>query len=132
MPNPNIAKLGEKTRFPVNRQEHTQKHPGGYLTPILKKLLNKQMKVTDPEVKRVLEIKSGTKAELKKIIMLRYILNAIEGETQSIEGILDRVDGKLGTNNNHKGAPSAIIINIRNQSGLLTKAETGLISHQRK
>lgn len=90
-------------RFPVNRppKPHTQKHPEGYLTSILKKLLNKKMKITDPEVKKVLEIKSGTKAALKKIIMLRYILNAIQGENQAIEGILDRIDGKLKSNGNH-------------------------------
>ena len=74
---------------------HTQKHPNGYLTPILKKLLNKTMKVTDPEVKKVLEIKTGTKSELKKIIMLRYILNAVQGENPAIEGIMDRTDGKI-------------------------------------
>lgn len=83
------------TRFPVNRQNHTQKHPYGYLTPILKKLLNKKIKVQDPEIQKILEIKTGTKAELKKVIMLRWILNAIQGENTAIEGILDRIDGKV-------------------------------------
>ena len=85
-----------ETRFPFNRKDHTKKHPHGYLTPILKKLLAKKMSVNDPEVRKVLAIKTGTKAELKKIIMLRYILNALQGENHAIEGIMDRMDGKVG------------------------------------
>lgn len=102
------------TRFPVNRPPapNNKKHPNGYLTPILKKILEKKMRVDDPEVQRVLEIKSGTKAELKRIIMLRYALNAIQGENQAIEGILDRIDGKLIADKNDNNGTHLTIINI--------------------
>lgn len=91
------------TQYPVNAKPHTKKHPNGYLTPILKQLLNKTMLVDDPEVRRVLNIKTGTKAEMKKIIMLRYILNAMQGENHAIEGILDRIDGKALQKLEHSG-----------------------------
>lgn len=90
------TKAGGNNPPPASRHK---KHPNGYLTPILKKLLEKKMTVKDPEVKKLFEIKPGMKkAELKKIIMLRYILNAVEGENPAIEGILDRMDGKLKSN----------------------------------
>ena len=67
-----------------------------YLTPILKHLLNKEITVSDPEVKRILDLKfKGNKAPFKKLILLRYLLNATQGDNQAIEGIMDRIDGKL-------------------------------------
>lgn len=85
------------TRFPVNRppQPHTQKHPNGYLTPILKKLLNQSITVHDSEVKKVLEIKSGSKAPMGKVLALQWILNGISGDNQAIKEIFDRIDGKI-------------------------------------
>ena len=80
------------THQPKKRKGKTTE--GFYLTPILKKLLNKEMEISDPEVQQVLGLKDGTKAEMKKIIMLRYILNAMQGENKAIEGIMDRIDGK--------------------------------------
>jgi len=75
------------TQFPVNRQDHTQKGP--YLTPLLKRLLEKKIRYIDPETNKTV------KGKVKHAIMLRYILNASEGDNQAIEGILDRVDGKV-------------------------------------
>ena len=113
-----------ETRFPVNRKDHTQKHPNGYLLPILKKLLNKKMTVKDEEVRKIFELKDGkTKAELKKVIMLRYILNAVEGENQAIEGIFDRIDGKL-KNADGKGVNvSTIVFNFPRINDVLSKTE---------
>lgn len=73
-----------------------KKHPNGYLTPILKKLLNKKMTINDVEVQKIFNLKpEERKAKLKKIIMLRYILNAVQGENKAIEGIFERMDGKV-------------------------------------
>lgn len=88
-----------ETRFPVNRPyaPHTQK--GQYLTPLLKRLLNKKTNIADPEVQKILNGKIGNKkGTFKAILMLRYILNGVQGENQAIEGILDRIDGKVNGN----------------------------------
>ena len=77
------------TRFPVNRQDHTQKHPNGYLTPLLKRLINKKITFVDPETQKLI------KGKVKHAILWRYILNATQGENQAIEGIFERLDGKV-------------------------------------
>ncbi len=66
---------------------HTKKGP--YLTPILKKLLEKKISFEDPETKRIVE------GKIKDVLMLRLILNGTEGETKAITEILDRLDGKV-------------------------------------
>lgn len=98
------------TQFPVNRKDHTQKHPNGYLTPLLNKLLNKTMTINDPEVKKILEAKSGSKAELKKILVLRWILNGIQGENDAIKEIFNRVDGKLSDNSSNQSQHFTIVV----------------------
>lgn len=87
-------------QFPANRPHapHTQKGP--YLTPILKKILNKTMKVTDPEVHKLFATKFK-ELPLKKLVMLRYVLNAVQGENQAIEGIMERLDGKVKDKTEH-------------------------------
>jgi len=102
---------------------HTQKGP--YLTCLLKRLIEKKIRYEDPETQKKI------KGTVKDAIIWRYILNATQGETQAIEGIFDRIDGKLGTNGNGKGGISAVIINIRNQSGLLSPAEASTIPSER-
>ncbi len=111
------------TRFPVNRpaRPHTQKHPNGYLTPLLNKLLNKKMTVNDPEVKRILETKPKDKTELKKILVLRWILNGIQGENDAIKEIFNRVDGKI----------SDILID-QSQHTHITVDREGIIENVRK
>jgi hypothetical protein len=124
MSNPRISEYCKpEHRFPNHRQDHTQKHPNGYLTPLLKRLLSKKIKYEDPETQKII------KGLVKDAIVWRYILNACQGETQAIEGIFDRLDGKI--NQNGKGGVSAIILNIRNQSGLLTPGQAELISSKR-
>ena len=120
------------TRFPVNRPHapHTQKGP--YLTPLLKKLLSKEITVGDPEVKRILDLKlKDNKAPFKKLILLRWLLNATQGDNQAIEGILDRIDGKLGTNGNGKGGNVTVIVRIGDKSGLLGPAQAARVSPER-
>lgn len=75
------------TRFPVNRQNHTQKGP--YLTPLLKKLLEKKIRYEDPETHEIV------KGQVKHAILWRLILNATQGENEAIKEILNRIDGKL-------------------------------------
>ena len=69
MPPDNIAELGKNTRFPVNRPDkpHTQKHPNGYLTPILKKLLSKKLHTDIKQKKKVLNF--------LKVLVLLGLLN---------------------------------------------------------
>lgn len=68
---------------------HTQKHPNGYLTSILKKLLKKKITYEDPETKEMV------KGLVKDILPLRLIYNASQGELPAIKEIFDRVDGKV-------------------------------------
>jgi len=74
---------------------HTKKHPNGYFTPILKNLLNKKIDVTDEKVQAILNLKKPTKLEIRQIIMLKYAANAMSGDNTAIQGIIDRVDGKV-------------------------------------
>lgn len=78
-------------RFPkgYHSGNHTQKHPSGYLTPLLKRLIEKKIRFEDPETQKII------KGKVKHAILWRYILNATQGENQAIEGIFDRIDGKI-------------------------------------
>lgn len=84
MPFPNKA-----TRFPVNRQNHTKKHPHGYLTPLIKRFLEKKINYEDPETRKMIE------GKVKDAVIWRLLLNACQGENQAIREILDRIDGKV-------------------------------------
>jgi hypothetical protein len=80
------------TQFPVNRKDHTKKGP--YLTPILNKLLSGNMPAKDTKTKALL--KSLELPETVGVwLALRWILNGTEGDTRAIEGIFERIDGKL-------------------------------------
>lgn len=80
-----------KTRFPVNRpaKPHTQKHPNGYLLPLIKKFLNKTITYDDPETQKKIT------GKVKDAVIWRLLLNACQGENQAIKEILDRIDGKV-------------------------------------
>lgn len=80
------------TRFPVNRQNHTQK--GKYLTPILKKILTGKWDIKDEKIKALLKTLKLPET-IATSVVLRRILNACEGDDLAIERIFDRVDGKL-------------------------------------
>ena len=96
MSNPRIAEASLKagTRFPTNRQDHTQKHPNGYVRPMLIKLLSAEWHIEDKKIKKLLR-----KVKLKETVMvaliLRKILNGTEGDGKDIEDIFDRLDGKV-------------------------------------
>ena len=75
------------TRFPVNRKDHTKTGP--YLTPLLKKLLEKKIRIEDPETQKII------KANVKHALLWRLILNGTQGETPAIKEILERIDGKV-------------------------------------
>ena len=59
----------------------------------------------DPETQAMI------KATVRDALVWRYILNGTQGETQAIEGIFDRIDGKLQTNGKNGNTPTVIIIN---------------------
>ena len=70
---------------------HTQKHPNGYLTPLLKRLLKKSITVPNPEHPHGKLVK----LTVKDAIVWRRILNACEGDDTAIERIFNRLDGKV-------------------------------------
>ena len=75
------------TRFPVNTRPHTKKGP--YLTPLLKKFLNKKIDYIDPETNAKIQ------GKVKDAIMWRLLLNGAQGDNDAIKVILDRLDGKV-------------------------------------
>jgi len=68
---------------------------GPYLTPLLRKLVEKKITIEDPTLQKLMGIEKLKKLKLKYVIMLRYISNACKGDNQAIEGILNRLDGKI-------------------------------------
>lgn len=89
MSNPKIAEYGKKTRFPVNRQDHTKKHPNGYFNPKLIRFLKKAIKYEDPETQKFI------KGEAGDAVAWRLILNAAQGDNVAIKELLERLDGKV-------------------------------------
>jgi len=75
------------TRFPVNRQDHTQKGP--YLLPLLKRCLEKKINYEDPETQKMIQ------GRVKDAVIWRLILNATQGDNYAIKEILERIDGKV-------------------------------------
>ena len=73
------------THQPAN---HNKNRPKQYLTPLLKKLLNKSIDYEDPDTKQLIH------GKVKDAILWRLLLNAAQGETDAIKVILDRLDGK--------------------------------------
>lgn len=76
-----------KTNVPVGVRPGTKRGP--YLTPLLKKFLNKKIKYEDPDSGKII------KGKVKDAIIWRLILNASQGDNTAIKEILDRIDGKL-------------------------------------
>lgn len=61
---------------------------GPYLTPLLKRFLNKKIKYEDPETQKMIE------GKVKDAVIWRLLLNACQGENEAIKEILNRIDGK--------------------------------------
>ncbi len=77
-------------RFPVNRPYAPHKGcKGPYLTPLLKRMLEKKIKFEDPETQKII------KGTVKDAILWRLILNASQGDNHAIIHVLDRIDGKV-------------------------------------
>jgi len=74
---------------PKYSPRNSKKHPNGYLTPILKKMLLKKYRIEDPELQKRIKM-SGAKG-----VMLRLVWNALQGEQDAIKTILERFDGKV-------------------------------------
>ena len=76
-------------RFPVNRPHAPHKgFKGPYLTPLIKKFLNKKINFEDPETQKII------RGRVKDAVIWRLILNATQGENEAIKEIIDRIDGK--------------------------------------
>jgi len=79
-----------ETRFPINRPYAPNKgNKGPYLTPLLKKFLNKHITYEDPSTQKKI------KGKVKDAVLWRLLLNACQGENDAIKVILDRIDGKV-------------------------------------
>jgi hypothetical protein len=77
-------------RFSATNQPKYKPGPKGpMLLPLLRRLLEKNIKYKDPETKKMIT------GKVKDVILLRLIANASKGEHQAIKEILDRVDGKV-------------------------------------
>ena len=84
-----IVELGKNTRFPVNRKDHTKKHPEGYLTAKLKKWLKKAMyPARNPDTGEIEKVK-GFDA-----VAISIIKAALKGDMRAAEILLDRLEGK--------------------------------------
>jgi len=88
--NKNLAEQGKNTRFPVNRRDHTTKHPDGYILPKIKKYLKRKTfpirKLDTDVVERI----GGYEA-----IALVLIKQALKGDIRALELLLDRLEGKV-------------------------------------
>ena len=80
-----------KGRFTSTKQPDPskRKHAKQYLTPLLKRFLNKKINYIDPETNNKIE------GKVKDAVMWRLLLNGCQGETSAIKEILDRLDGKV-------------------------------------
>ena len=93
MSNSRIAEASLKagTRFPVNRQDHTQK--GKYFKPAFERLLKE---------KYPMQLPTGELAKMQgfKGVALAVIWEALRGDIAAAREIMDRVDGKLSIDGN--------------------------------
>jgi len=88
-------------------QRHTTKGP--YLTPLIKKFLEKKITFEDPETQKKI------KGKVKDAIIWRLLLNAAQGENEAIKICLDRMDGKEIQKLVGEGFGDSRIIIIRSQ-----------------
>lgn len=77
-------------RFSSTNQPTGRGRPKGSISIVteLKRLLKKKIKYEDPETKLMVN------GKILRVIALRLILNACQGENEAIKEILDRIDGK--------------------------------------
>jgi hypothetical protein len=74
----------------TNQPKHHIGRRGRYLTPLLRKILEKKITFKNPGTKQMMEI---TVAEA---IAWCLIIKALQGDIHAIKEIFDRVDGKVG------------------------------------
>lgn len=93
-----ITKACEEKRVKFSKTYQPNKHTGPRLTTILSKLLATKLDSSDAQVEAALKA-SKVKKTKEAGLALRYIFNGLEGDTKAIEGIFDRVDGKVAQKN---------------------------------
>ncbi|MFA5499475.1 MAG: DUF5681 domain-containing protein [Candidatus Omnitrophota bacterium] len=77
-------------QFPVNRPYAPHAgFKGPYLTPLLRKVLNKSYTLTDPDTQKINKLKG------KDAVMIQLVRTALKGDVAAIKEILDRIDGKV-------------------------------------
>lgn len=94
---------------------HHKKHPNGYLTPVLKKLLKGKWPANDPKIKALLATLKLPET-IGTFLVLRRIMNACEGDDLAIERIFERLDGKVGELEPESAGQDTRIIIINNGS----------------
>jgi len=98
-----------ETRFSSTNQPKTcGRKPGTSIITEIKHILEKKINFEDPEThKRV-------KGKIAHVIGLRHILNACQGEHNSIVDIIDRIDGKPEQKIKNQGGQVVVIIHNAN------------------
>lgn len=102
MSNPNT--LQPNVFSSTNQPTKPRTKRGRYLTPILRKLLEKKIDYIDPE--------TNTKiiGKVKDAIVWRLLLNAAQGDNVAIREILERTDGKVAQKLEGVGGETRIVV----------------------
>ncbi len=112
-------------RFSSTNQPKNKTHRGPSVVTELKKILEKKIDYEDPTLKKHI------KGKIKTALALRYVYNGLEGETNAIEGIIDRMDGKINGGNKNI-AIAEIVIKIEGADGdKIQTAHQSVASFQR-
>ena len=105
----------EKGRFTSTRQPDPDKRPKTrpkYLTPLLKRFLNKEINYEDPETQAMI------RGKVKDAIIWRLILNGTQGEISAIKEIFERLEGKMTpAEPEQEGVKGIQVIIIRETNG---------------
>jgi len=94
---------------------NSKKHPNGYLTVILKKILENKISINDSRVAAILADDSNPKKQttVKQAILARLAYNAMDkGDNEAIKEILNRADGKVKEQIEYSG--NIINVNVNN------------------
>ena len=105
--------------FAPGHKVYPRKKTGTYLTPLLRKCLEKKIDYIDPETNLKIN------GRVKDAIIWRLILNAAQGDNDAIKEVLNRVDGKTIQKLIGEGfGGEAKIIVVRSNVGAENKPET--------
>jgi len=98
--NPNISKLGEKTRFSKDNQPEVSGSKGKSITQYLKELGNGNVVEFELTItkanneKKSIKQKVESASTLNQLIASRLFADALNGNYTAIREVLDRLEGK--------------------------------------